>query len=241
MKRTGTHASLRPSRTPARGRNQVPDAPSPTHAAPRGEDQDTAELVRLAKAGQRPALNTLFGRFRPRVVDLARRRLGSRIGSKEDPEDLAQTTFREAARDFRDYEYRGKRSFLSWLSRILHNKIRDRAEFYTAAKRDSSRELGPMIAPGRGFDEERRFDPVVQEPTGLEQAELNEELELLHEHLERLSPLHRQAIRLVFFEGLSLRQAGWQMGGRSEDAVRMLIRRAADRLRESLQGPLGRE
>jgi len=195
---------------------------------------NTAELVRLAQRGESPALNTLFGRYRPGVVDLARRRMGSRLQAKEDPEDLAQTTFREAARDFSGYEYRGDRSFFGWLSRILQNKIRDRAEFHSAAKRDSSREVSMAPAPGKDGSVSPQFEPAASGLSGLEHAELREQLELLHEHLEHLGPLHREAIRLVYFEGLSLRDAGQRLGGRSEAAIRMLIRRAADRLKESL-------
>ena len=199
------------------------------------QDDETAELVRLAQEGVRPALNTLFGRYRPVAVDLARKRMGSRLQAKEDPEDLAQTTFREAARDFSGYEYRGDRSFFGWLSRILQNKIRDRAEFHSAAKRDSSREVSFTRAPGKDSDDKPQFEPASSGLSGLESAELREQLELLHEHLEELSQLHREAIRLVYFEGLSLREAGERLGQRSEAAIRMLIRRAADRLKESLK------
>jgi len=198
-------------------------------------DDETEKLVRLAQKGERPALNTLFGRYRSGVVDLARKRMGSRLQAKEDPEDLAQTTFREAARDFSGYEYRGDRSFFGWLSRILQNKIRDRAEFHAAAKRDSSREVSFTRAPGKDGKEQSQFEPASTGLAGLELAELREQLELLHEHLEELSPLHREAIRLVYFEGLSLREAGERLGQRSEAAIRMLIRRAADRLKESLK------
>ena len=52
------------------------------------------------------------------------------------------------------------------------------------------------------------------------------------EALKDLSDDHRTAIALVFFRGLTLRQAGERMGGRTEDAVRMLLRRAENRLRE---------
>jgi RNA polymerase sigma-70 factor (ECF subfamily) len=60
----------------------------------------------------------------------------------------------------------------------------------------------------------------------------NEEFAILREALEDLSPDHRRAITLVFFEGLTLRRAGELMGGRTEDAVRMMLRRAEARLRE---------
>ena len=58
---------------------------------------------------------------------------------------------------------------------------------------------------------------------------------------EDLSPEHRKAITLVFFEGLPLRQAGERMGGKSEDAVRMMLRRAEAKLGDRLNRTLGRD
>lgn len=197
----------------------------------------TERLVRRAQAGEGPALDELFGHYRPRVVDLARRKMGARLTAREDPEDLAQTTFREAARDFSGYEYRGKRSFWAWLTRILQNKIRDRAEFHGAAKRDTRREVALDLPARFAGDERRPFELAAREYGGLDRAALNEDLARLHAGVETLPPLQRQAVRLVFFEGQSLRQAGHRLGRRSEDAVRMLIRRAARSLRDSLDLP----
>ena len=208
------------------------------------ETADTEELVRLAQTGQDPALDTLFGRYRSNLVDLARRGMGRRLSLREDPEDLAQTTFREAARDFPGYEYRGKHSFMGWLNRILQNKLRDRAEYHSAAKRDASRETPLIWGNSNDGNDPQVFDPAssgLTGLTGLEAAEFAEEIELLHKHLELLTPLHREAIRLVYYEGLSLREAGKKLGERSEGATRMLIRRAAANLRESLPNELNPE
>ncbi|MFT5286714.1 MAG: RNA polymerase sigma factor (sigma-70 family) [Planctomycetota bacterium] len=202
------------------------------------KNADTEELVRLAQTGEDPALDTLFGRYRSNLVDLARRGMGHRLSLREDPEDLAQTTFREAARDFPGYEYRGKHSFMGWLNRILQNKLRDRAEYHSAAKRDASREIPLTWGSSNDGDEAQVFDPASSGLTGLELAELAEEIELLHEHLELLTPVHREAIRLVYYEGLSLRQAGQKLNGRTEGATRMLIRRAAANLKDSLPNEL---
>ena len=67
----------------------------------------------------------------------------------------------------------------------------------------------------------------------------DENFELLKESLSELSPEHRKAISLVFFEGLPLRQAGERMGGKSEDAVRMMLRRAESKLGDKLRATLG--
>ncbi len=64
---------------------------------------------------------------------------------------------------------------------------------------------------------------------------------LVHRALQDLSEDHRKAITLVFFEGLSLREAGKRMGGKSEDAVRMMLRRAEAKLGERLRTTLGRD
>ena len=56
-------------------------------------------LVASAQGGDVDSLNELFQRYHQTMVDMARRKLGPRLRLKEDPDDLAQTTFREAARD----------------------------------------------------------------------------------------------------------------------------------------------
>ena len=46
---------------------------------------------------------------------------------------------------------------MRWLSRILQNKIRDKAEFYSASKRDISRELSM-----EGDDNDKEDRPAFQ-------------------------------------------------------------------------------
>jgi RNA polymerase sigma-70 factor (ECF subfamily) len=196
--------------------------------------------VRRSKEGDAEALNELFSRYHARMVRLANKRLGPRLRGKEEADDLAQTTFREAARDFGHYEYRGEESLLRWLVQILKNKIRDKAEFYSAGKRDVSRERtidGDTSEPKA--DEARRYEPPSDDLSVTRQVQRNEEFSILRDALEKLSPEHRTAITLVFFQGLSLREAGAQMDGRSEDAVRMLLRRAEAKLREITRPKLG--
>lgn len=213
----------------------------PKFELPEGFETDaTAALVAKAQAGEVDALNELFTRYHQTMVEVARRKLGPRLRLKEDPDDLAQTTFREATRDFGTYRYQGEGSLLRWLIQILQNKIRDKAEFYSAGKRDLSRERAMDVGPG---DEERStprdFDSGDLSVT--QSVQRDENFELLREGLGELSDEHRQAITLVFFQGLTLREAGNRMGGRSEDAVRMMLRRAEAKLGDRLQRNLGRD
>ncbi len=196
------------------------------------EDDEVRVLVERAQAGDAEALNDLFTRYHARMVDVARRRLGPKLRMKEEADDLAQTTFREATRDFQRYEYRGEGSLLRWLMMILRNKIRDKAEYYSATKRDVARERSADAEFDNGEGGRTRMEVESEDLSVTRQVERGEEFAILHEALRDLSDDHRTAIALVFFRGLTLREAGEQMGGRSEDAVRMLLRRAENRMRE---------
>ena len=193
------------------------------------ESDETLALIESARNGDAAALNELFARHHGLMVAFARRKIGPRLRQKEDADDLAQTTFREATRDFSQYEYRGESSLLAWLVQILQNKIRDKAEYYSATKRDVSRErtVEDQLSDA---EDVHRYDPPSAELSVTQSVAREEEFRILRETLEELSSDHRKAITLVFFQGLSLREAGQQMGGRTEDAVRMLLRRAEGRL-----------
>jgi RNA polymerase sigma-70 factor (subfamily 1) len=205
------------------------------------ETEDTAELVRRAQAGDVDALNDLFARYHSQMVEIARRRIGPKLRRKEDPDDLAQTTFREATRDFKKYEYRGEGSLVRWLVQILQNKIRDKAEFYAAGKRNTSMETALDAPLNRQNPDSRGMEPEAKDLSVTRQVQRDERFEILRKALVELSPEYREAITLVFFQGLPLREAGQRMGGRSEDALRMLLRRAEAKLRDILKTPLGKD
>ena len=199
---------------------------------PEGIENDaTGQLVARAKSGDPDALNDLFARYHQLVAEVARRKLGPRLRLKEEPDDLAQTTFREATRDFANYQYRGEGSLVRWLMQILQNKIRDKAEFYSASKRDAGRERA-IETPASDESSMPALDPPSPDLSVTQALAREEEFKILRSALDELSPDHRSAITLVFFEGRSLREAGELMGGRSEDAVRMLLRRAEAHLLE---------
>ena len=205
------------------------------------EDDETGQLVARAKGGDPGALNDLFARYHRLMVEIARRKLGSRLRLKEEPDDLAQTTFREATRDFGNYRYRGEGSLVRWLVQILQNKIRDRAEFYGATKRDFARERAMEAAPTGDFEVLPTLEPESKDLSVTMQVQRDENYEHLRRALAELTPEHRQAIALVFFQGLQLREAGEAMGGKSEDAVRMMLKRAEGKLGEILGRTIGKD
>src|SRR5688500_14340355 len=158
---------------------------------PEGFESDaTAELVTRAKNGDPDALNDLFAHYHTIMVEVARRRLGPRLRLKEDPDDLAQTTFREATRDFKSYEYRGPGSLLKWLIQILQNKIRDKAEFYSASKRDSSLEVDLEGRPSANRDWAPGPEPSSRDLSVTRAVQRDERFEFLRDALVQLSPEH---------------------------------------------------
>jgi len=205
------------------------------------ENDQTAALVARAKAGDTEALNQLFQRYHQLLLAAARRNIGPKLRLKEEPDDLAQTTFREATRDIVHYEYRGESSLVRWLMQILQNKIRDKAEFYSAGKRDQGRERALESSPTSAGDDAPAYDPPAKDLSVTMQVQRVENYEHLRKALDELSPEHREAITLVVFQGLSLREAGERLGGRTEDAVRMLLRRAEARLHDLLRGSIGKD
>lgn len=205
------------------------------------ESDETGRLVARAKSGDAEALNELFTRYLRLMVEIARRKLGTRLRLKEEPDDLAQTTFREATRDFGSYQYRGEGSLVRWLVQILQNKIRDRAEFYGATKRDLSRERAMESTSTQDFEAMPTLEPESRDLSVTMSVQRDENYEHLHRALSELTPEHRQAIALVFFQGMQLREAGEAMGGKSEDAVRMMLKRAEGKLGEILGRSIGRD
>ena len=204
------------------------------------ETDESRALIERAQSGDAAALNELFTRYHGLMVQLARQKIGAKLRSKEDADDLAQTTFREATRDFLRYEYRGDGSFLRWLVQILQNKIRDKAEYYGATKRDSTRERSSEVKVHGDSEELVRHDPAAPDLSVTQMIARDEEFKILREAIESLSDDHRTAITLTFFQGLTLREAGERMGGRTEDAVRMMLRRAEGQLLERTRGRLAK-
>ena len=215
--------------------------PAPVDGPPGVENDETGALVARAKQGDANALNELFARYHQVMLEVARRRIGPRLRMKEDPDDLAQTTFREATRDFASYEYRGEGSLLRWLIQILQNKIRDKAEFYAASKRDLSRERAMDTTTDAEPESLTRVEPPSPDLSVTSQVSRGENYERLRHALAELSPEHREAITLVFFQGMQLREAGEVMGGKTEDAVRMMLRRAEVKLGEMLKSSIGKD
>lgn len=142
--------------------------------------------------------------------------LRRQISSHEDAEDLLVEVF-VAAVEARAFEQMGEKEQVAWLWRVTRNKVID-------AYRRSRLRQGVALEPFADvfYDDDERAPEQV--------ALLREEYAHLHAHLEKLSPIQREAVRLRFANGLRSTEIAAVLGKR-EGAVRVLLSRALNFLR----------
>lgn len=147
------------------------------------------ELVRsLAREGGDAALATLYQAHADAIYGFALQRLGDRGLA----EDLVQDVFTRVWRSAGDFDRR-QGSFRAWLYAIARHAVID------MERRRAVRP--PLAAEGRAA-----IEPAA-EP--IEQAMLRWQIRLA---LARLTPEHREVIRLVRFEALTLAEAAQRTG-----------------------------
>ena len=184
------------------------------------DEPTTRTLLRKAREGDRAAMEALFARSYPDLVQAARFRMGAALRARMDTLDLAQDAYFDAFRDLERYRYRGKGSFRRWLLGILENKIRSRLDFLRARKRDARREV---------VLEERQAPPApVGSPT--QEVVRGEDRERLERAMDRLPERYRDVIVSRYYLRMSWREIG-ELTSRSEEAAQMLCHRALRKLR----------
>ena len=171
------------------------------------------ELIHRATR-DRAAFGELYDLYLSRVYAFCRKYSTTR----EDAEDLTARTFEKALAAIGRYEERGQ-PFSAWLLRIAANTIID------AARRSrlvmvSQEELARL-----------QSDSFLEEW---------EEAYWLHMHVCALSPDQREAIRLRFYEDQPFASVAQEMG-RTEGAVKQLVRRALRALHLRMRAEMGED
>lgn len=189
-----------------------------------------AELMTRLRAGEDGAAREVFVRFAGRLVGLARRHLDARLAVKVDPEDVVQSAYKSFFVRQRD----GGLEVGSWdglwgvLTVITLRKCADRAAYYSAGKRDVSREMGGGFAPDDSGPVSA--DLVLdREPRPDEAAVLAETVEALYRTLDDAD---ERAILELSLQGYSASEVSERLG-RAERSVRRLregIRKRLERM-----------
>jgi RNA polymerase sigma factor (sigma-70 family) len=104
---------------------------------------DDRELIAAFKAGSESAARDLFDRYCEKLMQLARRRIGQRMTSRVDPEDVIQSAFRTFFIHVRndDFTFEEKDDLFKLLVRLTVNKALRQVAHHRAAKRDPGKEV----------------------------------------------------------------------------------------------------
>ena len=168
------------------------------------------ELLDRARSGDAEAMDHLFKRHYTMVYRLAWRWCGAR----DDAEDIAQETFVKLVRKLDTFRRRS--SFKTWLYRIAVNTARD-----------FSRSRRARLSREEEYDEEGDHNPGSGPVDGTTAGRLREAL-------DSLPAAQREAVLLVFSEGMSHREASQVLGCR-EVTVSWRIFRARAQLKTFLE------
>jgi RNA polymerase sigma-70 factor, ECF subfamily len=182
-------------------------------------------LMLDVREGNAAAFEELVLRYQGRLLTVLRHL----VGSREQAEDLVQEAFLRVYRARESYQPDAK--FSTWLYTIANHlaanalRTRSRRPETTLPGQDSgpmgARPLDKMLAASSGQMPARQLD----------KAEMREIVQMA---LESLGPRQRMAVLLSKFEGMSYAEISAVMG-LSPQAIKSLLSRARENLREVLQ------
>ena len=193
------------------------------------------ELTYLARAtdgGDENALEALLRYYHGDLREQVRYMLGQSKYSFLTVEDIVQETLIEVFIGISRFRPDGPRSFLHWMVKIAHNKIKDGVRAATALKRG-----GGAPDCGVGWTQESMVGLLEQLSSKGDSPSHNlaitEAIAVLQMAIARLKPAYRQAIQHRYIDGLSLADAA-QLMERTPKAIERLCDRAMKSLRSSL-------
>jgi RNA polymerase sigma-70 factor (ECF subfamily) len=182
-----------------------------------GPDEDERQLAAAARAGGRAAFDQLVRREKRPLYRFVRRY----VGNAEDAYDIVQDTFVSAWLALERYDSR--QPFAFWLRAIALNKCRDHGRRQAVRRRF----LTLFSLAPEALDEE-----LLSEPE-LSRVDDERRLRRLDQAIAALPRQYKEPLLLTLVSGLTQQQAARELGI-SIKAVEMRMRRARERLRESL-------
>ncbi len=178
-------------------------------------EQSDEQLMLEYKAGRKDALETIFLRYKYRILNFCWRMLGNRSEAEDVSGEVFMSLFTSA------YEPQNNVKFSTWLYTIARNHcinvIRQRSRFVNESHNDNAKIFG-----GRELGEGPR-DNLNQKEAG----------DHVREAIQFLPPEQMQAIILQHYENFSYDEISQALGC-SVDKVKILIFRAKENLRVQL-------
>jgi RNA polymerase sigma-70 factor (ECF subfamily) len=145
---------------------------------------DDVALVKRIAAQNDAALHALYARYGQRMMAYALRLTQDHAVAEDVVQDALVVVWRSAGR------FRGQGRVIAWLLGIVHHLA-----------------MKALRHPHRPISETMAETLTALEPLPEEQVELNEKAAWVRRGLQSLTPNHRAALELVFFQGMSLAEA----------------------------------
>ena len=187
------------------------------------------ELISNFKAGSEAAAQELFDRYCERLMHLAKRRIGQRMVSRLDPEDVLQSAFRTFFNRVRndEFSFQEEDDLFKLLVRLTVHKTLRQIAFHRAGKRN------PELEAAQATDAQDVFQQVsTDEPSPEAAVALIDEFERF---MGQLPPTERQVLALKL-QGYSTVEIAEQLGS-YDRKVRRILERIQTLARGQVGGP----
>ncbi len=162
--------------------------------------EDDYEVISRVKAGEIDEFERLIEKYQLYVFALV-----SKHVPHESVEEVAHKVFIQAFKSLPGFQARG--SFKHWLSKIA---IRSCYDFWRRRYRGREVVVSSISEDRRSWFEEALSARALE--TFHNEARRQEAKELLNWALDRLSPANRMVMNLIYFDGLTHKEAGELLG-----------------------------
>jgi RNA polymerase sigma-70 factor (ECF subfamily) len=197
-------------------------------------NEHEGELVAMAIAGDRPALERLLLDYCDRLARHIQQKLPASVRGVLGVEDVLQETFSQVFRDIGRFEPRSAESFFAWLRTVADHRLQDCLKELRRKKRGGD---WAQIRKASEPEMSSVIDLVdmlsAREGTASRRIAGREAIQAVQVAIAGLTDDYRTAIRLRYLEGKSLAETA-ELMARTPAAVRGLLDRAKEKMREAL-------
>lgn len=198
-------------------------------------DDPQIDIIQRAVRGDAVALTLLLTRSRRDVCAYIARHIPADLRGSLDADDVIQDAHAEAFRHIGQFEPRGADSFDRWVKTIALRKLRDALKMRRADKRGGGNVQVHGAPAGLGDSVAMLLDLMAgSEQTPSRCVAGFEAVEALRTAMDLLPEDQREAVNLVYIDGMSVHDAAARMN-RTERAIHNLCYKAKTKLRELLE------
>jgi RNA polymerase sigma-70 factor, ECF subfamily len=188
---------------------------------------DLDDLMKLAAAGDSPALGELFERHRGRLEVMLRLRMDRRLQGRLDPADVLQEAFLDVARRFPEYlAAEEPLPFYLWMRLLTGQKLAELHRRHLGAKmRDAGLEVTLYRGPMPRASSASLAELLMGRLTTASRVAIRGETQLrVQEALNRMDPMDREVLVLRHFELLNNEETARTLGIKPSAASNRHIR-----------------